>query len=159
MKTDLFQSYGHCWVFQICWHIECSTFTTSSFRIWNSSTGITLPPLALFTVMLPKAHLIYIPGCLALGWWSHHDYLGHFEGGYHLHYLHHCLASVQITGKEHSPAHQQKIWIKDLLGMAPPIRTRPSFPLSQSLLSGSFHKPLILLHQRADWLKTTVTEN
>jgi len=27
MKTDLFQSCGHCWVFQICWHIECSTFT------------------------------------------------------------------------------------------------------------------------------------
>ena len=23
MKIDLFQSYGHCWVFQICWHIEC----------------------------------------------------------------------------------------------------------------------------------------
>ena len=40
MKTDLFQSHGHCWVFQICWHIECSTFTASSFRIWNSSTGI-----------------------------------------------------------------------------------------------------------------------
>ena len=29
MKTDLFQSSGHCWVFQICWHIECSTFTAS----------------------------------------------------------------------------------------------------------------------------------
>ena len=40
MKTALFQSCGHCWVFQICWHIECSTFTASSFRIWNSSTGI-----------------------------------------------------------------------------------------------------------------------
>ena len=26
--------------------------------------------------------------------------------------------------------------------MAPPIRTRPSFPLSQSLPSGSLHKPL-----------------
>ena len=39
MKTDLFQACGHCWVFQICWHIECSTFTASSFRIWNSSTG------------------------------------------------------------------------------------------------------------------------
>ena len=26
--------------------------------------------------------------------------------------------------------------------MAPPIRTRPRFPLSQSLLSGSFHDPL-----------------
>ena len=33
MKSDLFQSCGHCWVFQICWHIECSTFTASSFRI------------------------------------------------------------------------------------------------------------------------------
>ena len=57
MKTDLFQSYGHCWVFQICWHIECSTFTASSFRIWKSSTGIPSPPLALFIVMLSKAHL------------------------------------------------------------------------------------------------------
>ena len=57
MKTDLFQSCGYCWVFQICWHIECSTFTASSFRIWNSSTGIPSPPLALFVVMLPKTHL------------------------------------------------------------------------------------------------------
>ena len=57
MKTDLFQSCGHCWVFQICWHIECSTFTASSSRIWNSSTGIPSPPLTLFVVMLPKAHL------------------------------------------------------------------------------------------------------
>ena len=46
MKTDFFQSCGHCWVFQICWHIECSTFTASSFRMWNSSTGIPSPPLA-----------------------------------------------------------------------------------------------------------------
>ena len=50
-------------------------------------------------------------------------------------------------------------WITDLLSMAPPSRTRPSFPLSQSLPSGSFHKPLILLHQRADRLKTTITNN
>ena len=56
MKTDLFQSCGHYWVFQICWHIECSTFTASSFRIWNSSTGIPSPPLALFVMMLPQAH-------------------------------------------------------------------------------------------------------
>ena len=58
--------------FQICWHIECSTFTASSFRIWNSSTGIPSPPLALFIGMLSKAHLTHIPGCLALGEWSHH---------------------------------------------------------------------------------------
>ena len=47
----------HCCIFQICWHIECSTFTASSFRIWKSSTGIPSFPLALFIVMLPKAHL------------------------------------------------------------------------------------------------------
>ena len=29
----LFQAFGQCWFFQICWHIECSTFTASSFRI------------------------------------------------------------------------------------------------------------------------------
>ena len=57
MKTDIFQSCGHCWVFQTCWYIECSTFTASSFRIWNTSTGIPSPPLALFVVMLPKARL------------------------------------------------------------------------------------------------------
>ena len=43
--------------FPNCWHIECSTFTASSIRIWNSSTGIISPPLALFIVMLPKNHL------------------------------------------------------------------------------------------------------
>ena len=53
----LFQSCGHCWVFQICWHVECSTLTASSFRIWNSPAGIPSPPLALFVVLPPKAHL------------------------------------------------------------------------------------------------------
>ena len=57
MKTDLFHSSGHCWVFQICWHIECITFTASSFRVWNSSTGVPSPLLALFIVMHSKAHL------------------------------------------------------------------------------------------------------
>jgi len=57
IKTDLFQPCGHCWVFQICWHIECSTFTASSFSIWNSWTGIPSPPFALFVVMLSKVQL------------------------------------------------------------------------------------------------------
>ena len=55
MKTDLFQSCGHCWVFQICWHIECSTLKHHLSRI--CSAGIPSPPLALFVVMLSKAHL------------------------------------------------------------------------------------------------------
>ena len=61
IKTDLFQSCGHCWVFQICWHIMSAALsqhvTERCFRIWNSSTGIPSRPLALLVVMRPKAHL------------------------------------------------------------------------------------------------------
>ena len=57
IKTDLFQSCGHCWVFQIFLYMECSTLTASSFKIWNSSAVIPSLPLVLFIVMLPKAHL------------------------------------------------------------------------------------------------------
>ena len=44
-------------VFQICWHIVCSTLEVSSFIIWSSSARIPSPPLALSIVMFPKAHL------------------------------------------------------------------------------------------------------
>ena len=72
MKTDLFQSCDHCWVLQKCWHIECSSFTASSFRIWNSSAGIPSPPPTLFIIMLPRDSWLHTPGCLALGEWPHH---------------------------------------------------------------------------------------
>ena len=39
--------------------------------------------------------------------------------------------------------------------MAPPIRARPRFPHSLSLPSGSVHKPLILIQQRANRVETT----
>ena len=61
--------WPHCWVFQICWHIECNTLTASSFRILNSLSGIP-SPLALFIVTFPT--WLHNPGCLALGEWSHH---------------------------------------------------------------------------------------
>ena len=81
--------------------------------------------------------------------------LGPFAGSPHyLHYLPHSMASGQITGRE-QPNPSTENSIKDL----PPIRTKPSFPLSQSFPSRSFHKLLILLHQRADRMKTTITEN
>ena len=39
--------------------------------------GIPSCPLALFIVMLPRPTWLHLPGCLALGEWSHHhDYLG-----------------------------------------------------------------------------------
>ena len=56
-KNGLFQSCGHCWVFQICWHIEYSVLTAWSFKIGNNWAGIPSPSLALFIAMLPKAHL------------------------------------------------------------------------------------------------------
>ena len=65
--------------FKICWHIECSTFTALSFRIWNSLSWIPSPPLALFIVMLSKAHLtshfrmsgsrwVITPSCKSWSW-------------------------------------------------------------------------------------------
>ena len=59
----------------------CSTFTVSYFRIWNSSTGIPSPLLALFVVMFSKAHLtshsrmsgsrwVIIPMWLSVSWRS-----------------------------------------------------------------------------------------
>ena len=78
MKTDIFQSFGNCSVFQIFWHIECSTFTASFLRIWNSSAGIPSPPLILFVVVLSKDHLTSDSGCLALDEWPRlSGYLGH----------------------------------------------------------------------------------
>ena len=41
MKTDLFQSCGHCRVFQICWHTECSTLTASSSHAWTPQLQLT----------------------------------------------------------------------------------------------------------------------
>ena len=56
----------------------------------------------------------------------------------------------QVNNREGTQLHPStENWIIDLLSMAQPISTRPSFPLSQSIPSGSIHKPLILLHQRA----------
>ena len=57
VETDFFQSCGHCWVFQIYWHIDFSTLTASSFRILSCSIGIPSLPLTLFILMFPKDHL------------------------------------------------------------------------------------------------------
>ena len=65
------------WPFPVQWpllsfpnflHIESSTFTASSFRIWKSSTGFPSPPLGLFVEMLPKAHLTLHSRILGSRW-------------------------------------------------------------------------------------------
>ena len=78
MKTDLFQSCGHCWVLQLCWCIECITLTTSSFRILNSLAEVPSSSLALFIVMLPQSLLTSHSRMSILGKWPHHHgYLSH----------------------------------------------------------------------------------
>ena len=161
MKTALFQC-GHCWAFQICCHMEGSTFTASSFRIWNRSTGIPSPPLALFVVMVPKAHLtshstmpgsrwVITPSWLS-GSWSTFFYSSSVYS------CHLFLVWPQVNNREGIQPHPStENWIKDSLNMALPHQN--SFPYGQFLPSGSFHSPLILLHQRGDRLKTTITGN
>ena len=51
------------WVQHFLFEIE-----KSSFQIWNSLTGIPSPPLALFVVMLPKAHLTLHSGISGSRW-------------------------------------------------------------------------------------------
>ena len=72
MKTDLFQSCGDWWVFQICWNIECSTLAASWFRIWNSSAGIPSPPLAHLTsdCRVSLFRLMITPSWLSGSWRS-----------------------------------------------------------------------------------------
>ena len=66
----------------------------------------------------------------------------------------------QVNSKKGTQSHPStENSIKDLLSMDLPIRRRPNFPLSQSLQSGNFHNPFILLHQSANRLETTIREN
>ena len=79
--------------------------------------------------------------------------MGSFEGGGHyLHYLHHSLAPVKSRdGTQLHPSTEN--WIKDLLSMAPPIRTRPSSP-SVSLSHQEAFISLLSFSNRGqtDWL-------
>ena len=129
MKTDLFQSCGHCWVFQICWHIECITFTASSFRIWNSSTEISSPPLALFIVMLPKAHLTLNSRMSGSRWVITPLWL---SGSWRFFFFFFCIVLLCILANSSYDAS-----FLMLLGM-----TKHIFPLQCSFLKGRYHKHL-----------------
>ena len=60
MKTNLFQSCDHCWVFQICWHIECNTLT-ESFRKRASSLCIKTHSVYTHSSMSDSGELIQNP--------------------------------------------------------------------------------------------------
>ena len=93
-----------------------------------------------------------LPGCVQSLQWRHglvvaccrvegsqcsSTFMGSFEGDRHyLHYLHYSLAPGQITGREHSPTHQQKIGLKIYLAW-PLHQNKTQFP------------PVSLSHQEA----------
>ena len=59
--TSFLWSWNENWPFPVLWRLLnfpnlLTYWVQSSFRIWNSSIWIPSPPLALFIVMLPKAH-------------------------------------------------------------------------------------------------------
>ena len=63
----------------------------------------------------------------------------------HIIFITSIIVSSQVNSRGGTQLHPStENRIKNLLSMAPPIRTRPSFPLSQSLPSRNVHKPLIL---------------
>ena len=124
MKTDLFQSCDHRWVFQICWHIECNTFTASSFRIWNSSTGI--PSRSLETPKYSKVTAI-----------NNHHYHQEAAGGAVLH-----TRSTRNMAFAHSglwaPWFLESFFLLPVLSFPSSLLTqyfwRPFFPLQCSRL-------------------------
>ena len=84
------------------------------------------------------------------GWghWVQQCIMGPFEGGRHyLHYLHHSLASGQIIGREHSPAHQQKIGLKIYWAWPHPSEQDPVSP-SVSLSHQEASKSLLFFSIR-----------
>ena len=68
MKTDLSQTCGHSWVFQICWHIECTTFTAQHHLLGFEIAWLEFHHLhylcSLWCFLRPT--WLHIPGCLAL---------------------------------------------------------------------------------------------
>ena len=63
------------------------------------------------------------------------------------------LALGPTTGREHSPAYQQKIGLKIYWAWPCPPEQEPGLLTAGTSQSGNFHKPLILIHQRADRTK------
>ena len=72
MKADLFQSCGHCWVFQIAGILSAAF--SQHHLLWfeiaqlEFITSTSTPSLTLFVVMLPKAHLTSHSRMSGSGW-------------------------------------------------------------------------------------------
>ena len=78
--------------------------------------------------------------------------MGPFEGGHHyLHYLHHSLTSGQTTGREHSPAHQQKIGLKIYWAWPCPSEQDPFSLRKSSHQEASISLVTLSIRGRIEW--------
>ena len=75
------------------------------------------------------------------------------EGGRHyLHYLYHSLVSGQTAGREHSPAHQQKIRLKIYWAWPCPSEQDPVSPsISPSHQEASISLLSLSIRGQTDW--------
>ena len=65
MKIGLFQACDHCWVFQICWHTECSTLTASYGKLDSPSFSSTQGFITSEKELQFFSQVLYIPESLA----------------------------------------------------------------------------------------------
>ena len=123
---------------------------------WNSpgkNTGVGCYSL-LQGIFLTQGSNLGLPHCRQI--FYHLSHLGSPLRGHQQPYQRACrlqdwVASSQTTAREGGQPHPSSDnRIKVLLIMALPTRATPSFPHSQSFPSRSLHKPLSLIHQRAD---------
>ena len=85
--TALLWDWNEHWPFPVLWPLLSfpdfltywvQVINSISFRLLNSSAGILSPPLTLFIVMLPKAHLTSPSRMSGCRWMTHHPgYPGH----------------------------------------------------------------------------------
>ena len=68
LQSMWWQRVGHDWATSLVhwWDIKCSNLRALSLRVLNSWTGILLPQLTLFILMLPKAQLGCSSWCSSL---------------------------------------------------------------------------------------------
>ena len=150
---------------QLCWRLLVTHGQVWVHLLWGHGSFL-LGPGAHKVLFEPSKHLWKVWGLilntishLLLSYWVVSFALG--CGGSFLVGSNILLSVVQqrVSILEFSQETMSACTFTPPSWVALPIRTRPSFTQSQSVPSGSFHKPRILIHQRTERMKTTITEN
>ena len=88
MRIDLFQSCGHCWVFQICWHIEFEVYVSVKYMlefkdvIGNKQNVKLCVKMVIFWLHRDKLNLLlkFAPPVSFFKMWNHGSRKGLYFG-------------------------------------------------------------------------------